>query len=115
MVELEPGGEGGLGALHRSVWKSALPYRLTFDSRVIRVEHLTLYEVQATGQLEGRGLWTFSSDGARTNVRYDWNVAANKWWMRLLSPIARPLFRWNHDVIMRWGHEGLARRLNRGA
>jgi hypothetical protein len=28
--------------------------------------------------------------------------------MNLLSPIARPVFEWNHDWVMRNGGEGLA-------
>jgi hypothetical protein len=115
VVELQPGGEDGLGGVHRSTWKSALPYRLTFDSRVTRVERCAIYEVEATGQLQGHGLWTFSPDGAMTHVRYDWNVVTTKRWMRLLAPVARPLFRWNHDVIMRWGQGGLAVHLARAA
>jgi hypothetical protein len=31
--------------------------------------------------------------------------------MNLLAPLARPVFAWNHDVVMRWGGEGLARLL----
>jgi hypothetical protein len=31
--------------------------------------------------------------------------------MNLLAPIAKPVFAWNHDVVMRQGGEGLARRL----
>jgi hypothetical protein len=31
--------------------------------------------------------------------------------MNRLAPLARPVFGWNHDVVMRWGGEGLARRL----
>ena len=31
--------------------------------------------------------------------------------MRALAPGARPIFEWNHDVIMRWGLEGLEDRL----
>ena len=31
--------------------------------------------------------------------------------MNLLAPVARPLFKWNHDVVMNWGAEGLAKRL----
>jgi hypothetical protein len=31
--------------------------------------------------------------------------------MNLLAPLARPIFRWNHDVVMDWGADGLARRL----
>ncbi|EGC98565.1 hypothetical protein B1M_40983, partial [Burkholderia sp. TJI49] len=37
-VELEPGDAHGVGALHRYTWKGALPYRLSFDMRVRRVE-----------------------------------------------------------------------------
>jgi hypothetical protein len=111
VVEIERAGRDGLGAVHRSTWKSALPYRLTFDSRVMRVEPLRLYEIRATGQLEGRGIGTLSSEGRTTHVRYDWNVAGNERWMRLLGPVARPVFRWNHDVIMRWGQRGWAARI----
>jgi hypothetical protein len=32
--------------------------------------------------------------------------------MNLLAPLARPVFRWNHDAIMREGGHALARRLN---
>jgi hypothetical protein len=36
---------------------------------------------------------------------------ANKPRMNLLAPAARPLFTWNHDVVMDWGAGGLARKL----
>ncbi len=42
---------------------------------------------------------------------YEWNVKTTKAWMNLLAPIAGPVFRWNHDTIMRWGEEGLKMRL----
>ncbi|HTK38778.1 MAG TPA: hypothetical protein VL325_09830 [Pyrinomonadaceae bacterium] len=32
VIELEPGDNDGLGAIHRSTWKSALPYKLEFES-----------------------------------------------------------------------------------
>jgi hypothetical protein len=31
--------------------------------------------------------------------------------MNLLAPVARPIFAWNHDYVMRNGGEGLARLL----
>jgi hypothetical protein len=31
--------------------------------------------------------------------------------MNLLAPIARPLFKWNHNVVMSWGAKGLEERL----
>ena len=106
--ELEPGDFAGVGSVHRSVWKSALPYRLEFDSEIVRIAENELIEARAFGELEGRGLWQFRPiDADRTRVQYDWNVKAAKPWMRYLSPIAKPVFRWNHDVIMRWGENGL--------
>jgi uncharacterized protein YndB with AHSA1/START domain len=113
VIEIKPGDGDGLGGVHRSSWRSALPYRLTFDSRIVRVERLAIYEIEADGELQGHGLWTFAAAGTSTRVRYDWDVVATKWWMRFLAPVARPLFRWNHDVIMRWGQQGLAARLAR--
>ena len=38
-----------------------------------------------------------------TAVVYEWNVSTTKPWMNLLAPIARPLFAWNHDWVMRNG------------
>ena len=42
---------------------------------------------------------------------YEWNVSTGKPWMKAMAPLARPLFAWNHDRVMRWGGEGLAREL----
>jgi len=111
VVEIEKGNSNGVGAQHRSTWKSRLPYRLEFESEVVRIEHHKSIEVRALGELEGRGLWAFELDGRVTHVRYDWEVHTRKAWMNLLAPLARPLFRWNHDVLMAWGEAGLKRRL----
>ena len=113
VVELETGAEDGIGAIHRSTWKSALPYTLEFNSEIIRIKQLKLIEARAFGELDGKGLWQFETiSDTKTRVRYDWQVNATKPWMRYLSPVARPLFRWNHDVIMGWGEKGLKKRLS---
>ncbi len=111
VVELRKGDENSIGSLRRYTWKSALPYRLTFDMQTTRVEKLLLIEGTAAGELSGTGVWQFSQAEGLTVVRYDWNVRATKRWMNLLAPFARPLFSWNHDVVMRWGAESLAKRL----
>lgn len=112
VVELRPGDENGVGSIRRTVWKSSLPYKLEFDSEVLRVKKLRLIEARAFGELEGLGRWQFESQGEnRTRVRYDWRVKTTKAWMNFLAPIARPFFKWNHDTIMRWGQEGLIERL----
>jgi len=112
VVELRPGDADGLGSIRRSPRKSKLPYTLEFDSEIVRIEPMKLIEARAFGELEGNGLWQFEQiDGGSTRVRYDWRVKTTKPWMNLLAPVARPFFKWNHDVIMGWGEEGLRKRL----
>ena len=112
-VELvSPGnGEHGVGAVRDYAWRSALPYRLTFRMTTTKVERCRLIEGQATGELEGCGCWRLTPCEAGTRVEYDWQVVANKWWMRWLAPLARAAFEWNHDVVMEWGRQGLVRRV----
>jgi hypothetical protein len=76
-----------------------------------RVEPFSLIEGRAIGELLGVGRWQLSNDAATTTVRYDWKVETTKPWMNLIAPIARPIFSWNHNVVMGWGAEGLAKRL----
>ncbi len=109
--ELRPGDADGVGSIRRTTWKSRLPYKLTFNSEIIRVEKHRAIELRAFGELDGWGLWTFGGNPHQTTVSYDWRVRTDKTWMNLLAPVTGPLFRWNHDVIMRWGEEGLRRRL----
>ena len=109
--EMRKGDDSGVGSIHRYTWKSKLPYRLSFDMQTIRIEPPLVLEGIATGELQGRGLWQLSSENGETIVRYDWRVETTKPWMILLSPIARPLFEWNHDVVMSWGAQGLRQRL----
>ena len=109
--KIEPGDAEGIGGVHRYTWKSKLPYRLAFDMRLTRVEPPSLIEGEALGELSGTGRWQLTQDGGVTRVRYDWNVSTTKPWMNLLAPVARPVFKWNHDVVMNWGAECLARKL----
>ena len=110
--ELEEGDTIGIGRRLRFTWKSRLFYRLTFDVCVTHIESLKFLQGQASGDLEGTGRWYFTYDSPETIVRYEWSVRSTRRWINLLSPIARPIFKWNHDQVMRQGAEGLARYLN---
>lgn len=109
VVSLDAGDERGVGARQHYTWKSVLPYRLSFVSRVTRVEHQRLLEGLVEGELEGVGRWHFRHENGLTLVRYEWQVRTTRRWMKLLAPLAHPLFRWNHDLLMRAGGIGLAR------
>jgi uncharacterized membrane protein len=55
VVALADGDPEGVGEASRFTWRSVLPYELSFDSRVTRVERPHLIEGTATGELEGTG------------------------------------------------------------
>jgi hypothetical protein len=109
--KLKAGDANHVGAIHRYTWKSRLPYRLIFEMETTRIEPGSVIEGRAIGELQGLGRWQLANDGEITTVRYDWKVETTKRWMNYLSPIARPIFSWNHNVVMRWGGEGLAKQL----
>jgi len=102
----------GDGSVRRYTFKGSLPYTLSFDMAVTRLERPRVLAGEATGELEGTGVWTLTEEpGGITVARYDWNVRTTRWWMNLLAPIAGPVFRANHDVVMRAGAKGLCDRL----
>jgi hypothetical protein len=99
------------GDQYRVAWRSRIPYELEFDFAVEHTEAPREMKGRATGGLTGTGHWRlFEQDGV-TAVLYDWHVQPTKRWMNVLGPLARPVFEYNHDVVMRWGGEGLARDL----
>ncbi len=102
------GDEAGIGQIGRYVWRSKLPYNLEFRMKTTRVEPPHLLEGHASGELEGIGRWRLFEDNSSTAVIYEWNVHTTRPWMNLLAPVARPVFAWNHDWVMRNGGTGLA-------
>lgn len=113
-VETDPGDPvTGIGRRGSYEWRSRIPYPVRFDVVATRVERPWLLEGAATGGMVGTGRWRlFAEEGAEgplTAVLYEWNVRPTAAWMRALTPIAAPLLRWNHDLLMRRGAEGLAR------
>jgi hypothetical protein len=109
--ELEAGDANRVGSRFRIAWRSRIPYSLEFDFTVERVERPSVMEGRARGELEGWGRWRLLEEAGVTAVLYEWNVVTTKRWMNLVAPLARPVFEYNHDVVMGWGGEGLARRL----
>ena len=95
-------------------WRSRIPYELEFEFAVERIDTPHEMSGTASGELTGTGHWRLYEHAGVTAVTYEWNVRTTKWWMNLLGPVARPVFEYNHDVVMRWGGQGLARRLGCG-
>jgi uncharacterized protein YndB with AHSA1/START domain len=112
-VEKLRGGDAeGVGALYLIEWTSKLPYDITFEVETVEVAHYERIRGLARGQLNGQGLWEFFPEESSTRVRYTWSVNLVEPWMRRLKPLAAPIFRWNHNAVMRAGAVGLARHLH---
>jgi hypothetical protein len=109
---LEPGDERGLGrvvSLHTKGW---LPYTLRWTSRAtdIRQDGFTL---EASGDFDGRGIWTFEQDGSWVNITFDWKINAEKPLLRYFSFLMKPIFSANHRWAMARGEESLRLELAR--
>ncbi|MBP6430264.1 MAG: SRPBCC family protein [Ferruginibacter sp.] len=109
---LDNANGNAIGKKVKYTWKSILPYTLCFDIKSTFVDEYFIMEGVATGELEGRGVWRFTQVNNITTVKYNWDVCTTKKWMNFLSPILKPFFRWNHNIVMMWGAKGLAKKLN---
>lgn len=103
----------GVGELRRIAWGSRLPYGFTLEVECLESEAPRRLRGRSRGALEGEGLWELWPDGLGTVVRYTWRLDLNTRWMRLVAPLMSPVFRWNHEGVMRGGGQGLARWLAR--
>ena len=106
--EIRPAADrAGIGSVRRYTFKGSLPYTLSFDMTVERLERPSTLAGRAAGELEGTGVWSLREEAGTTIARYDWNVRTTRWWMNLVAPLARPLFKSNHDLVMRSGAKGI--------
>jgi uncharacterized protein YndB with AHSA1/START domain len=113
VTKLADGDDNDLGARHRFVWRTRLPYTLAFDTETVALEKHKVLVARAKGDVNGTGTWRLSENGNGTEVSYEWRVDLASGWKRQLAPLAAPVFRWNHEGVMRAGGEGLSGYLGR--
>ncbi|XZF16010.1 SRPBCC family protein [Chitinophagaceae bacterium MMS25-I14] len=105
------GNSYAIGSVWRYTWKGFLPYKLSFDICVTDRQEHKMLRGTASGNLTGTGTWLLEENGAVTDVVCYWNVRTSKVWMNYLSFLLRPVFKLNHNYVMRKGEEGLLKRL----
>jgi hypothetical protein len=98
---LEPGDEKGRGRLVEVRTAAFLLASLRWRYRVTGVQAPGRLAVEATGGLEGLGLWTFEPRGRSTVVRFNWRGRVTRTPFRQLPTFLGPLSRACH----RWGME----------
>ncbi len=111
--ELAPGDEDGIGKVISLYTKGWLPYTLRWQFQVTDAQRPQGFGLDASGDFDGRGVWTFEEDGEWTNITYDWRIRADKPLLRILSPILKALFSANHRWAMAKGEESLKLELAR--
>jgi len=100
-------GEPAVGKESRQHFKGRLPYHLHTRSRITRLEHPHVIAAEVDGDLRGVGEWTLTETTTGTHVRFDWRVHADRRLLRILTPILRPAFRWNHAWAIARAQDGL--------
>jgi mannose-6-phosphate isomerase-like protein (cupin superfamily) len=107
-ISVRTEGEPGVGQVNRHHFRGPLPYTLNATTTTTRHEPPGLVETAVDGDLRGTGIWTLTParDGG-THVRFDWRVAADRPFLRVLTPVLRPVFRWNHGWAIKRAQAGL--------
>lgn len=106
-IEIDGDGPPKVGAVSRQHFKGRLPYHLRTTGTIVAMEPPHRIEGVVEGDLSGRGIWTLTPRGDATHVHFDWRVNADRPLLRVLTPVLRPLFRWNHTWAIARAMEGL--------
>jgi hypothetical protein len=101
----------GLGSTGRVSVRGALPYVLTLQCTIVKVVPSREIEIEVEGDLAGRQHWTFVPRGRTTEVSSDFRANTNWAVLSVMTPLLRPVFRWNHKLCKNRAMEGLERYL----
>jgi uncharacterized protein YndB with AHSA1/START domain len=105
--EVEADGPPEVGRSSRQRFKAKLPYTLSTVSTIVQMDPPSRFEIEVDGDLRGRGIWTLTPRNGMVHVRFDWHVFADRALIRRLTPVLRPLFRWNHNAAIKAAMRGL--------
>jgi len=116
-LEVRADGPPAVGVAASHHFKGRLPYHLHTRSVIVEIDPPHRVVAEVDGDLRGRGAWTLTRTGDSTHVRFDWRVHADRKLLRVLTPVLRPLLRWNHNWAIERAIKGLepcARRYDEG-
>lgn len=108
--------DGSEGKRVAVVAKGRLLYKLRFTIETLRLDKPKLIEFRATGDfVTDVSRWRLEPDDEGTRVTLEWNPRVEKPLVKFLSPILKPIFRWNHDWTMKRGERQIVEYLGRSS
>ena len=96
--------------LHTKGW---LPYTLRWEAATVESQPPHRWVIQASGDFNGRGIWSVVEDGEFCDITFDWKLTADKPLLRHLSFALKPAFEANHRWAMAQGLQSLELELAR--
>jgi hypothetical protein len=108
----ESDGPPALGRMVRVCIKGPLPMQLRFEATVTHLDSPSELRMTATGDFDGDWHLRLEPDGDTVKVRSQWRLTPRRPPPRLLEPLLRPLFRWNHTSMINRANAGLQRYLD---
>ena len=106
-LDVQADGPASAGSAASQHFKGRLPYHLHTRSVIAEIDPPRRVVADVDGDLRGRGTWTLTPTPQGTHVRFDWQVHADRALLRVLTPVLRPVFRWNHNWAIARAKEGL--------
>ena len=99
--------EPRVGNRFRARARGFLPYRLHFVLETAVLNRPEQVAIKLTGDLTGIWSATLTDVPEGTHVALEQETSADKLMLRLLSPVLKPLFAWNHRWTTPRGQAGL--------
>jgi uncharacterized protein YndB with AHSA1/START domain len=107
-LSAEADGPLRVGRVAREHFKGRFPCEVRTTSELLRIEPPREFEVDLVGDVSGHGLCTLTQlPKGVVHVCFDWRMYAERTLLRVLSPLLRPAFRWNHNWAVKRAIEGL--------
>jgi uncharacterized protein YndB with AHSA1/START domain len=106
-LEVEGDCEPAVGCTTKQHFKGRLPYTLWITSEIVAYNPPNSFATQVVGDLTGSGQWALTPRNGGVHIRWDWTVLADRPLLRYLTPVFRPIFRYNHNWSVQRAIEGL--------
>jgi hypothetical protein len=98
---LDESDEPRVGSRVAAIARGWLPYKLRFTIETTKQDKPNLIAFKASGDFEtAESRWLLTRTANGTHVVLDWNPIVEKPIVKLLSPVLKPVFRWNHNWTM---------------